>query len=267
MVAVNIQNDTEADYLVCLRNTHQGGNFSLLKRNDNRLSSSALEKVHKSLAGGGQQISVQSAHYCQRLEKYLIAAQDTVHMIDLNNGKTEVLLPNNSDEDGLRLSPSAGKQVLLHKNMIYFLTSTPFGISGIDLETRVPLEEIYPLETSVTMLAFTMLGKEQHYQQMKHSYDSNTGVVKNPKIFYCATNLKVTEFDINADGKRLKKNESYFLQSGHMEGWNNNAFAVHPRYMAWSENSNSGKRRVSVSNRRDLKQVSRVELPQGSLAN
>ena len=142
MVAVNTQNDTEADYLVCLRNTHHGGNFSLLKRNDNRLSSTALEKVHKSLAGGGQQISVQSAHYCQRLEKYLIAAQDTVHMIDLNNGKTEVLLPNNSDEDGLRLSPSAGKQVLLHKNMIYFLTSTPFGISGIDLETRVPLEEI-----------------------------------------------------------------------------------------------------------------------------
>ena len=265
MVAVNIQNETEADYLVCLRNTHQGGNFSLLRRNDNRLSSTALEKVHKSLAGGGQQISVQSAHYCPRLDKYLITAQDTVHMIDLNNGKTEVLLPNNCEEEGLQLSPSAGKQILLHKNMIYFLTSCPFGISGIDLETRTALEEIYPLESSVTMLAFTILGKEQHYQQMKHSYDSNTGVVKNPKIFYCATNLKVTEFDINADGKRLKKNESYFLQSGHMQSWNNTAFAVHPRYMAWSEHKNSGHRRVSVSNRRDLKQVSRVEISQGSL--
>lgn len=250
---------TEMNYLVALNAASQGSTMSLLQRNGNHLDPKPLEKLEKFITGGASNhAAIQGAVFSQILGKFLVYNENSLRIADLA-GKTDNLYPQELNNGESLANVNRGKkQVYLYKNMVYFMTSSPPGFTGIDLETLVPLDEIYPLESFDSALEFTFLGKDQHYQQMKFSYHFNSDTISNPKFFYCTRNLKVTEYDINADGKRCRKGESYFLPSQYE--WNPSSFAVHPVYLAWSEMGPKTSRRICVVKRRDIKSVFTTEL-------
>jgi hypothetical protein len=261
---VDIINDNEVNYLVCLKQTHSGSQIYLMNREGNKLTNTSLELMYKGLMSPDQPHgTIKSTKFVPSLQKYLVYNHMSIKLAE-TSGKVENLFPASHEADqSLWLPDGSAKHVCYFKNIVYFMTHSPPGFTGVDLETRAPLEETYPLDSTSSVLAFTLLGQEQDYQQMKYSFYFNNGMVANPKIFYCTRQLKVTEFDINADGKRLRKTDSYFLQSD--PDWNPTAFAVHPRYFGWCASKLNVHRKIYISTRRDLKQVSRYTLQSGRI--